>query len=92
MVGMLTQLNKMLLNELFDNFLNVAFNIGMDDKERIKSLGGAAKVAQLLGYSKEKGGIQRVHNWMTRGIPYKVKVEHPDLFLSSQKNSALAIR
>jgi len=51
------------------------------DAERIKALGGAAKLAVLLGYDKEDGGVQRVHNWISRGIPAKVKVERPDLFL-----------
>jgi phage terminase Nu1 subunit (DNA packaging protein) len=47
-----------------------------DDKEVIAQLGGATKLAQLLGYS-----IQRVQNWTVRGIPAQVKVDHPDLFL-----------
>lgn len=52
----------------------------MDDKTRIEQLGGAAKVAELLGYDKE-GGVQRVHNWIARGIPPAVKVQRPDLFM-----------
>lgn len=52
----------------------------MDDRKRIESLGGPAKVAELLGYSP-----QRVHNWLARGIPPKVKLEHPKLFLSELK-------
>lgn len=54
------------------------------DAKLIESLGGAAKVAELLGYDKTAGGVQRVHNWTSRGIPAKVKVEHPDLFLVRQ--------
>ncbi len=50
------------------------------DKKLIKSLGGPAKVAKLLGYEKH-GGVQRVQNWLARGIPSKVKVEHPEIFL-----------
>ena len=50
------------------------------DKELIAKLGGAAKLAELLGYDK-KGGTQRVHNWVSRGIPAKVKLEHQELFL-----------
>lgn len=38
------------------------------------------KVAELLGYAKD-GGVQRVQNWKTRGIPPAVKLERPDLFL-----------
>lgn len=53
----------------------------MEDKEIIKSLGGPAKVADLLHYDKKRGGVQRVQNWLTRGIPSHVKVARPDLFL-----------
>lgn len=50
------------------------------DAALIAQLGGPAKLAESLGY-KSAGGVQRVHNWVTRGIPSKVKVERPDLFL-----------
>lgn len=50
------------------------------DRELIEHLGGPAKVAELLNYDKH-GGVQRVHNWMTRGIPARVKLNHPDIFL-----------
>lgn len=53
------------------------------DKEILDSLGGAAKVAKLLGYTKA-GGVQRVHNWISRGIPYKVKVDHQNIFLNKK--------
>jgi hypothetical protein len=53
------------------------------DKALIERLGGPAKVAELLGYEKD-GGTQRVHNWTSRGIPAKVKLERPDLFLGQQ--------
>lgn len=49
------------------------------DKQLIADLGGAAAVARLLGFG--QFGIQRVHNWTTRGIPAHIKVKHPDLFL-----------
>lgn len=52
----------------------------MDDKTRIESLGGPAKVCELLGYDKE-GGVQRVHNWTTRGIPSDVKLQFHEIFL-----------
>ena len=74
-----------MLNAVFDISLNMMFNSStMEDKTRIKELGGPAKVAELLGYDKA-GGVQRVQNWVARGIPAKVKVEHPDLFLRSTK-------
>ena len=50
------------------------------DRELIEHLGGPAKVAELLKYDKN-GGVQRVHNWMTRGIPARVKLDHPEVFL-----------
>lgn len=51
----------------------------MTDSELIDALGGPAKIAMLLGYDKE-GGVQRIHNWRTRGIPAQVKIDHPDIF------------
>lgn len=50
-----------------------------DDSKLIDHLGGPAKVARLLGYS-NAGGVQRVQNWKSRGIPPKVRLERPDLF------------
>ncbi|HCO08000.1 MAG TPA: hypothetical protein DIT34_06765 [Acinetobacter ursingii] len=58
------------------------------DKEILLRLGGSTRVAELLGF-KDK---QRVQNWMTRGIPAKVKLQYPHLFLNpniqSNKSSA----
>ncbi len=59
----------------------MVFNLGMNDAVLIRQLGGPARVAELLGYDKAKGGIQRVQNWLTRGIPPRVKLERPDLFM-----------
>ena len=55
------------------------------DRKLIEKLGGPAKLARLLGYS-EPGGTNRVCNWLTRGIPPRVKIEHQDIFLK-QNNS-----
>jgi hypothetical protein len=49
------------------------------DADLIKDLGGPAKVAKLLGYDKP-GSVQRVQNWMTRGIPAEVRLAHLDIF------------
>lgn len=49
------------------------------DAMLIDHLGGPAKVAQLLEYDPETG-TQRVHNWKTRGIPARVRLEHQDIF------------
>jgi hypothetical protein len=56
------------------------------DAQIIARLGGPAKVAELLGYDKSDGGIQRVCNWLKRGIPARVKVEHPDLFMPASQS------
>jgi hypothetical protein len=77
------QLNKLLLHKLFASSLNIVFNVCMtdkDDKTLILDLGGPAKVAEILGFDKP-GGVQRVQNWMTRGIPAQQKVDRPDLFM-----------
>lgn len=67
----------------------MVFNAGMitieSDKALIESLGGPAKVAELLGYNKG-GGTQRVYNWLTRGIPPRVKISHPEIFLKRQSD------
>lgn len=47
----------------------------MSDKEIIKKLGGSAVVARFL-----KKKYTTVHNWTTRGIPAKYKLEYPNLF------------
>lgn len=54
----------------------------MNDAELIKALGGPTRVAERLGYDKATGGVQRVQNWIARGIPSKVKLDHPEIFLS----------
>lgn len=53
----------------------------LSDAELIKALGGSTKVAELLGYDKASGGVQRVQNWISRGIPASVKLQHFDLFV-----------
>ena len=55
----------------------------MSDSDLIDLLGGPARLAARLGFEKS-GGVQRVHNWRIRGIPARVKLQHPDLFLSGQ--------
>ena len=54
------------------------------DRALIKSLGGPAKLAILLGYEKNAGGVQRVHNWLSRGIPAAVKLQRADVFLADR--------
>lgn len=52
----------------------------MTDADLIEKLGGPAKVCDLLNIPKH-GGVQRVQNWKARGIPARVKLQRPDLFL-----------
>lgn len=65
----------------------MAFNQGLmksikhPDAARIKELGGPAALAKRLNFQ-EKGAVQRVQNWLTRGIPPAVKVQHPELFMN----------
>ena len=52
----------------------------MYDSKLIEHLGGPTKVAELLRFDKD-GGVQRVQNWLTRGIPAQIKVDHPEIFM-----------
>jgi hypothetical protein len=60
----------------------------MTDADLIDELGGPAKVCELLSIPKH-GGVQRVQNWKARGIPARVKLERPDLFLRTEGGQAV---
>jgi len=47
------------------------------DKDLIAKFGGPSVVAKLLGFKSK----QRVHNWLTRGIPPSIKLAYPKIFL-----------
>ena len=49
------------------------------DAQIILRYGGATALARMLGLSSP----QRVQNWLVRGIPSRVKLEYPDLFLKT---------
>lgn len=49
----------------------------MNDKELIIKLGGVNVVSNYLGLS-----YQCVFNWLSRGIPAQVKLDHRDIFLT----------
>lgn len=51
-----------------------------EDVALIEKLGGPAAVAKKLKLP-PSSGVQTVQNWKTRGIPPKVKLSRPDLFL-----------
>ena len=59
---------------------NTAMNQIQSDAELIKSLGGPTKVAQAL-CSDPPVSVQRVQNWLTRGIPSHIKVKYPQMFM-----------
>jgi hypothetical protein len=59
----------------------------MNDAELIEKLGGPAKVCELLALDKSRG-VQRVHNWKSRGIPPAVKLSRPDLFVPGWQKTA----
>lgn len=54
------------------------------DAKIILDNGGPSEVAKLLGYDPKDGGAQRVQNWIYRGVPAEVKLEHPELFLNKK--------
>lgn len=56
------------------------------DAKLIEQLGGPATVSRLLEFDKKPGGIQRVQNWVKRGIPAAIKVQFPELFLAHAEN------
>jgi hypothetical protein len=60
-----------------------------EDNVLIEQMGGPARLAEILGYS--RNGVQRIHNWKKRGIPPAVKLAHPAIFLGRlRQRSALA--
>jgi len=71
-----------------DGTLNIAFNARMNaqnptdvhpDSLLIDQLGGPSVVARALGYD-TRGGVQRVHNWKSRGIPPLIRITRSDVF------------
>ena len=59
---------------------NDAMNQIQSDAELIKALGGPTKVAQAIS-ADPPVSVQRVQNWLTRGIPSHIKVKYPKLFM-----------
>jgi len=51
----------------------------ISDRELIDALGGPMEVLKRLGWPVDHG-LQRICNWSTRGIPYKVRLEHLDMW------------
>jgi hypothetical protein len=51
----------------------------MNDLEIISHYGGPTSFSKLLGLT-GPGSVQRVSNWVLRGIPAEVKLQNPHLF------------
>lgn len=49
----------------------------MNTKERLEKLGGVSAVAKHFGCD-----YQRIYNWIKRGVPSKMVLDHPELFQS----------
>jgi hypothetical protein len=61
----------------------------MNDKDIIEKLGGSSEVARLLKLTGNHPQI-RVNQWKTRGIPAKIKLQYPHIFLRKEyKNCAI---
>jgi hypothetical protein len=58
------------------------------DKELIAQLGGPSQVARLLGF--DNYGAQRVQNWLVRGIPSRIKLDFPKIFLKTKNSGTKA--
>jgi len=83
MGAIVERVNNPLLHEMLTDGLNMVCNPPMNahpDKKVITDLGGPAEVARKLGLDPTNGGVQRVQNWMTRGIPSAVRLAHLKLF------------
>lgn len=50
----------------------------MTDQEIIEKLGGVKAISEYFGFK-----YNTVHNWLTRGIPNRVKVDYPKQFMSN---------
>ncbi|MGV6491354.1 hypothetical protein ACTUVK_000517 [Stenotrophomonas rhizophila] len=57
------------------------------DAQLIDQLGGPAVVARALGFEMP-GGVQRVHNWKSRGIPPLTRITRTDVFGPMPANDA----
>lgn len=69
---------------MLDFYLNMVFNTRMnqiaEDAKLIREMGGPTKVAAILAAG-PKVSVQRVQNWLTRGIPSHIKVAYPHYFM-----------
>ena len=87
--GLPTEVAKVLASLRYQMERGVAARFTVaNDRLLIVNLGGPACVAKRLGFDKKPGGTQRVQNWMARGIPAQVRLDHPDLFMQEAPEAA----
>lgn len=63
----------------------------MNDAALIEKHGGPTALAKLMGLPVH-GGQRRVQNWITRGIPARVKLAYPALFLGARASRKSSTR
>ena len=88
MAAIVGELNIPLLHMSLTAWLHMVFTRAMKkpirklhpDSDVILAFGGPTALAKKLGMDPSTGGVQRVQNWMTRGIPRAVKWDHQDVF------------
>jgi hypothetical protein len=61
----------------------------MTDADIIRKLGGPTKLAERLNFDRATG-VQRVHNWLKRGIPARVLLDHAAVFREAERSPATA--
>jgi len=69
---------------------NAAMSEKHPDAVLISQLGGPAEVARKMGFDPSRGGVQRVQNWLTRGIPPLLRYQRPDVFGPAPANMPAA--
>lgn len=65
----------------------------MDKEESvrvIKAAGGPAAFAKLVGIDGKKSYPQIINNWLNRGIPAQVVLDHLDVIRKLQRTAAAA--
>ena len=56
------------------------------DRRRIEELGGCVALSKIIGKSP-----QCISNWKRRGIPARVKIDNPELFLNNSRRDDKAV-
>jgi hypothetical protein len=65
---------------ILDDTFKKDYSMAMTDKEIIEFYGGGTKLARKLGLLTHHDRI-KVNLWKSRGIPAKIKLQYPEIFL-----------